>query len=186
MQPLFTVHAGEWLVGNKIEHDFRSLRLWIPSKDTGVDLLVTDEKMKRSVSLQVKMSRDYSGTEAGDRLGRELVATGWTVLDPEKIKRSPADYWVFVLAPLEHGSKPHFLVVKPDVLLKNLVATFGPASRYHLYPWLLKSGLCLNGRGLKKSERDGVVDGTLKLGPRDLTDFHEAWEPLRALVGGHY
>ena len=185
MHPLFTVHAGELLVGDKIESEFPTLRVWIPSKDTGVDLLVTDEDMQRTVSLQVKMSRDYSHVHSGDRLGRELVATGWTVIKRDKLASSSAEFWVFVLVPLEHSVRPRFLVIRPAELLENLTGTFGERTSFHLYPWLLKDGRCVNGRGLKKAEREAVADGTFQLGPRDLTACLEDWECLRDLADGH-
>ena len=43
MKTLFTIHAGEYLVGSEIEKLFKNYRVWIPSKDTGIDLLVTDK-----------------------------------------------------------------------------------------------------------------------------------------------
>jgi hypothetical protein len=42
MRPLFSIHAGEFLVGNEIERRFPAATLWLPAKDTGVDLLVTN------------------------------------------------------------------------------------------------------------------------------------------------
>ena len=48
MKPLFTVHAGEYLVGSYIEENFKNLNVWVPSKDTGIDLLVTDSENKYS------------------------------------------------------------------------------------------------------------------------------------------
>jgi len=59
MRPLFTVHAGEFLVGDRIERAFPSLNVWISAKDTGVDPLITDHSGQKTVSLQVKLSRDY-------------------------------------------------------------------------------------------------------------------------------
>jgi hypothetical protein len=38
------------------------VNVWIPTKDTGVDLLVSDRKNKKAVSLQVKFSRDFLAT----------------------------------------------------------------------------------------------------------------------------
>jgi hypothetical protein len=35
MKPIFTVHAGEHLVGSKIEENYPNLRVWVPSKDRG-------------------------------------------------------------------------------------------------------------------------------------------------------
>ncbi len=54
MRPLFTIHAGEFVVGDHIERKFRRVNLWVPSRDTGTDLLVTDSKNEKTVSLQVK------------------------------------------------------------------------------------------------------------------------------------
>lgn len=47
MQPLFTIHAGAYLVGSHIKQHLRGpngekVNVWVPSKDTGIDLLVTD------------------------------------------------------------------------------------------------------------------------------------------------
>ncbi|NWG86127.1 MAG: hypothetical protein HXY26_01205 [Hydrogenophilaceae bacterium] len=53
MRPLFTVHAGELLAGEYIERHFRNTNVWVPTKDTGTDLLVTDKKNQATVSLQV-------------------------------------------------------------------------------------------------------------------------------------
>jgi hypothetical protein len=41
MKPLFTIHAGEYLVGLHVQKSLK-LNAWIPAKDTGIDLLVTD------------------------------------------------------------------------------------------------------------------------------------------------
>ena len=52
MQPLFTIHAGEYLVGSHIEQHLRDpngdkVNVWVPSKDTGIDLLVADKTNKK-------------------------------------------------------------------------------------------------------------------------------------------
>ena len=54
MKPIFTIHAGEYLVASYIEQKFKRFNVWIPSKDTGIDLLITDSNNKKTVSLQVK------------------------------------------------------------------------------------------------------------------------------------
>ena len=58
MRPIFTIHAGEYLVATEIERAFPKLQIWIPSRDTGVDLLVTDRLQTKVASLQVKFSKD--------------------------------------------------------------------------------------------------------------------------------
>ena len=72
MRPLFTIHAGEYLVANEIEQmrfGRESLRVWVPSKDTGIDLLVTSHDCRRTISLQVKFSRTYACDVGMDALG---------------------------------------------------------------------------------------------------------------------
>ena len=77
MKPLFTVHAGEFLVGCEIEHKFRNLHAWVPAKDTGVDFLVTDHNNKKTLPLQVKFSRDYLVIHMKDAVfHNKLRATG--------------------------------------------------------------------------------------------------------------
>ena len=39
MKSLFTVHAGEYLVGSHIERNFKRVNVWLPAKDTGVEQL---------------------------------------------------------------------------------------------------------------------------------------------------
>lgn len=60
MKPLFTPEAGEWLVGEEVERRLkrRGARVWVPAKDTGIDLLVTSRDLSRAVQLQVKFSQN--------------------------------------------------------------------------------------------------------------------------------
>ena len=59
MRPMFTVHAGEFLVGQHIEGAFKDKNVWVPTKDVGVDLLVTNSANTKAATLQVKFSRDF-------------------------------------------------------------------------------------------------------------------------------
>jgi hypothetical protein len=60
VRPLFTVHAGEFLVGQHIESTFKDKKVWVPTKDSGVDLLlVTNAENTKAITLQVKFSRDF-------------------------------------------------------------------------------------------------------------------------------
>lgn len=182
MRPLFTVHAGEFLVGEFIEHSFPKLNVWIPSKDTGIDLLVTDKKNSSTVSLQVKLSRDYKALEAVTDFDKSLLATGWLTLAHDKIAKSTADYWVFVLVSHERKIKPQFIVIPPDELLKRLIAIHGQSKNYHFYPWVTKSKLALDGRGLLKAEKKALAAGSLALGHRDLSQFLGDWSMLKSIA----
>jgi hypothetical protein len=44
VKSLFAIHAGEFAVGDFLERNFPNVNVWVPSIDTGVDLLVTDKK----------------------------------------------------------------------------------------------------------------------------------------------
>lgn len=84
MKPLFTVHAGEYLVGEHIERTYPRWSVWVPSKDTGIDLLVTPAKNRKAVSLQVKFSKDFNPTHGSPLLQNRLLAAGWWTHDPQK------------------------------------------------------------------------------------------------------
>ncbi len=58
MRPLFTIHAGEYLVGLHVQKSLK-LNAWIPAEDIGIDLLITDSDNLRAVSLQVKYGKDF-------------------------------------------------------------------------------------------------------------------------------
>lgn len=179
MRPLFTVHAGEFLVGEFIEKSFPNLDVWIPSKDTGIDLLVTNTAASTMVSLQVKLSRDYKPPEASNDFDRTLLAAGWLTLSHEKIVKSTADYWVFVLVSHERKMRPQFIVIPPSKLLNRLMTIHGKAKNYHFYPWVTKSLVALDGRGLLKAEKNQLALGSLVLGDRDLSEFLDNWGALK-------
>ena len=71
MKTIFTIHAGEFLVGETLEKlsiDNNKLKIWIPSKDTGIDLLVSNFEMSQFTSIQVKYSRDFNDTNSSSFL----------------------------------------------------------------------------------------------------------------------
>jgi hypothetical protein len=86
LKPLFTIHAGEFLVDCEIERKFRRVNVWIPAKDTGIDLLVSNNDNSKTVSLQVKFSRDYLVTHLKRGRVSEGIAGLWMV-----DSHSPAD-----------------------------------------------------------------------------------------------
>ena len=116
MKPIFTIHAGEYLVASEIEEKFPGLRVWVPSKDTGVDLLVTSADHKKAVSLQVKFSKDFLGRNVRNVISRGVKSGGWSSFKRDKIETSPADYWVLVLYQFQNRSYD-FVVIKPSRLL---------------------------------------------------------------------
>ncbi|MGS2743287.1 hypothetical protein ACU6TU_06775 [Halomonas sp. LS-001] len=183
MKPIFTVHAGEFVFGEHVEKNFQGLRLWVPTKDTGIDFLVTDSAGRKTVSVQVKMSRDYRPSLATTEFDKSLKAAGWFVFSHSALESSPADIWSIILISHERKSKPVFLNVPPNELLRCLVETHGKQKNYHLYPWLFTDGRCIEGRGLKKADKRAFMARQYDTASRDLSTFHENWDFLNALSG---
>ena len=181
VRPLFTVHAGEFVVGELIEKTFPGLDIWVPAKDTGVDLLVTGIRGQQALALQVKLSRDYKPFEAKSDFDKRIVAAGWLTLDHEKMAKSKADLWVVVLISHERTMKPQFLVIPPHELLRRLSNTHGKSKKYQFYPWVTKDGKCLDGRGLMRTHKRQRVEGTIVLGTRDLSAYLGDWSALSKL-----
>jgi hypothetical protein len=127
-KPLFAVHAGEFVAGGFIERHFRRVNVWVPAKDTGVDLLVSDARNKRVASFQVKFSRDFLATDMPAVFQKPLRACGWWTLEREKAAKSPADYWIFVLAGFARRSTD-FIIISPSELLRRLEAIHGRLKR---------------------------------------------------------
>jgi hypothetical protein len=188
LKPIFTVHAGEFLVGCEIEK--KNLKVWIPAKDTGIDLLVSNKNNTKTVSLQVKLSRDYLVTNKNKKdavfLG-ELRASGWWTPNREKIEKSVAQYWVFVLVRADNRS-PDFIIIKPKDLLQRLKKIHGnTVKKFHIY-------FCVT-RGIKQKEkcyeiRDLNPEDKLKIAKnefnddsRDFTAYLNNWTPIKVLNG---
>jgi len=168
MRPIFTLHAGEYLVGLYVQQRLK-LNVWIPAKDTGIDLLVTDRKNRRTVSLQVKYGKDFlPGKSAA--LRKSLRCISWFTLDRDKLKASPAEFWVFVL----YGFKskvPDFVII-PTAQLQPRAAKIHKSGTLHIY---LCSGktFCWETRGLPVDMlqmKEGVRNEPL----RDFTQYLNA------------
>ena len=182
MKPLFTIHAGEFLVDCEIERKFRRVNVWIPAKDTGVDLLVSDKNNKTTISLQVKFSRDYLATHMKDAVfHEELRACGWWTPTRQQIEKSRAEYWIFVLVGFAHRSTD-FIIIKPDDLLKRLDAIHEKTSKkFQSYLWVTKKGMCWETRGLKRSDQRSIAERRFKDHDRDFTAYLNNWEPIKTL-----
>ncbi len=182
MRPLFTIHAGEFVVGDHIERTFRRVNLWVPSRDTGTDLLVTDSMNKKAVSLQVKFSRDFLTTHMPTIFQKPLRACGWWTLNREKLAKSEADYWVFVLVGFERRSTD-FVIIKPSELLSRLNAIHKKRKTIQTYLWVTEKNRCWESRGLKRQEQLAIADARYANNERDLTKYLNNWAPVQALNG---
>ena len=183
MRPIFTIHAGEFLVGEYIERKFKNLLVWIPSKDIGVDFLVTNKNdpSLSSISLQVKYSKDYKGTLAKTEFDKKLIAGGWVTLTRKKIANSTADYWVFIIVSHDRKIEPQFIVIPPKELLNRLTNIHGKLDSYNFYPNVMTKNRAIDSRGLENSDKEAFVSGFLEIGERDLSIYLNNWQMLKNL-----
>jgi hypothetical protein len=181
MRPIFTVHAGEFLVGEYIEQTFKDKNVWVPTKDRGLDLLITNETNSKSLSVQVKFSRDFLPTmklEAHAR--KELRSCTWFSLDRDKIARSVAEVWVFVLLGFETKSRD-FLAISPQEILRRLEKIDPQKARYQVYIWVTNQDRAWLTRGVTKDEQLRISEGTFHDELRDVSAALNNWERVEAL-----
>ena len=180
MRPLFTVHAGEYLVGAHIERSFKGTNVWVPVRDTGVDLLVSDEANTKTISLQVKFSKDFLVTHHGPEFQKALRACGWWTINRAKLAKSPAAYWVFVLQGFASRSTD-FLVIPREELLRRLDAIHGQQKLFQMYLWTTERNMCWETRGLSRAEELQVAQGTFADTSRNLSQWLNNWKPVEQL-----
>ena len=179
MKPIFTIHAGEYLVGSHIERTFKNLNVWLPTKDTGIDLLVSDNKNKKTVSVQVKFSKDFLAENKSEVLRQGLKAAGWWSLKSEKILKSKADLWVFVLYAFEQ-KEPDFIIISPHELLKRLEATHGQEKVIQIYFYVTKKNKCWESRALRMADQVLVAEGAFSDKQRNFTKYLNNWKLITA------
>ena len=177
MRPIFTIYAGEFMVGAYLEGKFKKkINVWVPTKDIGVDLLVTNSRNTRVVSFQVKFSRDYLTTAISAEFQDPMRACSWFKLNRDKIVKSPANFWVFALI----GSKKRtrdYVVIKPADLLKRLNRIHGKQGE-NIYIWVTEAGRCWETRGLSKSKLLEIANSTFLDTNRDLTPYLNNWKMI--------
>jgi hypothetical protein len=169
-------------VGKFIEENIPTSKVWIPSKDTGIDMLVTDSENLKTVSIQVKYSKDFSEGSVND-FDRKLKACGWWRLNRDKVEESEANYWVFVLYNVL-GKVPDFLIIEPMCLLEKTMKYQKDSKVITVYFWVTKDGKrCWDGRGLKEKERNEIINSKSENDSRNFTQFLNNWQPIKDSLG---
>jgi len=185
MQPIFTIHAGEYLVGSHIEQELRdnegnNFYVWVPSKDTGIDLLVTNYNNSKTASIQVKFSKDFLVTHGRPEYQKELISCGWWTLNREKIQNSPADLWVFILHSFNQKIM-QYVIITPDQLSQRLNSLHPNDKSLQIYLWVTVNKKCWETRGLKKNDTNSIIQDNYNKDDkdvRDFTDFLNDWTPM--------
>jgi hypothetical protein len=178
MKPIFTIHAGEYLVASEIEKNFRGINIWLPSKDTGIDLLLTDKHNKKATSIQVKFSKDFNVTHAKEAFRPMIKGVGWWTLNRQKIIDSSADFWVFILYSFEKKSQD-FVIIKPSALLRIFDRTGRKEKTIHCYITVTENKKAFETRGLKETDIELVCSNKFSNSTRDLTKYLNNWTFLK-------
>ncbi|MBN3581949.1 hypothetical protein JYB64_06080 [Algoriphagus aestuarii] len=174
MKPIFTMHAGEYLVAEEIERNFKDILVWIPSKDTGIDLLLTDSNSKKTSTIQVKFSKDFNPTHGKKKLKESISGAGWWTLNKDKIENSKADFWIFVI--YSFGIKTNdFIIIPTSELIRLFVNLQRETKLIHCYFSVTNHGTAFETRGLSVSELETVCDGKALFPERDVTCFLNKW-----------
>jgi hypothetical protein len=182
MRPMFTIHAGEFLVGQYIESNFRGKNVWVPTKDTGVDLLITNVDNTQTVTLQVKYSRDFLPVmKLEAAVFRQLKSRTWFRIERDSLAKSPARYWVFVLLGFERHSCD-YLIIEPKAMLGKLTAIHGESALdkvYQIYICVTDDGKAWLTRGLKASAYAAIANNDFDDVDRDVSPHLNNWAAIR-------
>jgi hypothetical protein len=184
VKPLFTIHAGEYLVGNYLEKKFKDCEIWVPSKDTGTDILMTNSlNRKKNVGIQVKFSKDFL-PEMDASFHENLAACGWWTLNTRKIEQSNAELWI--LAPYCFAEKNiQFVIIEPKKLLQQLQDIHGVEKTINVYLWITKDGKCFETRKYTKEDQQLVLNKEYSKieKVRDFTKYLNDWSKISRLLG---
>ena len=153
-------------------HVQKSLRLnaWIPAKDIGIDLLVTDSDNLHAVSLQVKYGKDFLPEKKAE-LRRSLRCVSWFTLNRRKLDESQAQFWVFVLRGFE-SDVSDFIVI-PTAELEQRMRKIHSSDRGTLQSYFCstKGNRCWETRGLGLNVERQIAEGTYENPDRDFTEY---------------
>jgi hypothetical protein len=180
MKPIFSIHAGEYLVATHIEENYKDLNVWLPSKDTGVDILVTDKANRRTLCVQVKFSKDFLGSlgnSTSDAVVTKVKAGGWWTFNQTKLSKSAADLWILVLYRFTKRDYD-FIIIEPQELLKRYRALGKNQEVIQSYVWVTSSNRCWETRGLSKQQQDEVALDQYTNPIRDLSQYLNNWQSV--------
>ncbi|HXG68006.1 MAG TPA: hypothetical protein VNO70_23110 [Blastocatellia bacterium] len=177
MRPIFSIHAGEYLVGTHIEENYKKLNVWIPAKDMGIDLLVTDHANKKTLSIQVKFSKDFLGSlgnSTSETVATHVKSGGWWTFKQSKMQSSMADLWILVLYRFTQRDYD-FIIIEPQELLNRYQKLGRNKETIHSYVWVTSSKRCWETRGLNRQQQDAIALDEFTDTDRDLTGYLNNW-----------
>jgi len=182
MKPIFTIHVGEYLVGSEIEKQLSDWEVWLPSRDVGVDLLIRNKTTNSIKTIQVKFSKSWTETHTKVEFRKSFRTQGWWTLNSEKIKNSPADYWIFALYSFNTSKNDFIIITKTKLIQLYTNLDVINNKTIHSYLWTLKNDRAFEGRGLRKNQIKDLINGEYNDTDRDLTAYLNNWGILEGSV----
>ncbi len=177
---MFTIHGGEYLVGAHIERRSKRVNVWIPSRDTGVDLLVSDRQNRHALSLQVKFGKDWLVTHMKPEFQQPLRACGWWTINQDKLRKSAADFWVFVLVGFARRTTD-FIIVPTKELQERLQSIHRSQRMIQSFLWVTNRERCWETRGLRLADQLQIANGNYRNALRDFSKWLNRWTPITRL-----
>jgi hypothetical protein len=163
------------VVGSEIERRFPEARIWLPSKDTGIDLL--NSRNSRAVALQVKYFRDFvPRMELAVTQG--LRASGWWTYSKRRLRESKADLWIFVLPSFVY-KESYYILIRPADLDRRLSRLYGRTDRVQSYLCVTEKNKCWDARNLSKRDRILIANHSYSNPDRDFTKYLNAWKEIK-------
>ena len=138
------------------------------------------QRIKRQFPFRLSFHEIFLTTHLSSVYQKPLRACGWWSLNREKIAKSNADYWVFVLVGFERRSTD-FVVIRPAELLTRLDKIHKKCKVIQTYIWVTEKDRCWETRGLKSQDQLEVAQGNYSNIERDLSAYLNNWEPIQAL-----
>jgi hypothetical protein len=183
MKPIISLHAGEYLVATEIQKQINIANIWVPGKDTGIDLLVSDETNKKNVSIQVKFSKDYHFNDNSNK-NKNIVCGGWWTLDYNKINGSKADFWIFVI--YNFDKKNHYFIIIPIEELNQLYKSLNRKNKFQSYFNIFltneetKKEKTYETRDLKNEDIYNIItNNNVNYINRDVSKYLNYWEQIK-------
>ncbi len=140
---------------------------------------MTDSENKKTVSVQVKFSKDFRETHIADSLQNGLKSCGWWTFNRDKIKESKANFWVLVLYSLNIRNT-QFVIIEPVELSGKLRKLRGDTNPIHSYLCVTKNEKCWETRGLGKREQSAIVKDEFHDEDRDFTKYLNNWTAIKS------
>jgi hypothetical protein len=168
---LFTVHSGEYLVGAHIERRFKRVNVWVPSQDTGVDLLASDRQNRHALSLQAKFGKDSLVTHMKAEFQQPLRACRWWSIDQDELRKSPADFWEFVFVLVGFARRTtDFVIVPTTAVEQRLGSIHGSQRMIQSFLWVTNRDRCWETRGLRRADQLQIANGNYRNASRDFSN----------------